>query len=174
MNILFSNKSDMKFLVDAMLGKLSRFLRIFGYDTIYANDLEELYGMNPVPDDRLMQYAKENSRILITKDYVFYKKMKKDCIYLKGEGVYNYLNQLKEILNLNYNFIIEKARCSVCNSALKKVEDKILIKEYVLKETYNNYDDFYQCINPKCNKVFWNGPHILDITNKVKNKLSSN
>ena len=29
----------MKFLVDAMLGKLARFLRIFGYDTIYANDL---------------------------------------------------------------------------------------------------------------------------------------
>ena len=27
----------MKFLADAMLGKLTRFLRIFGFDTIYAN-----------------------------------------------------------------------------------------------------------------------------------------
>ena len=40
----------MKFLVDAMLGKLARFLRIFGYDTVYANDLIDYYDINPVPD----------------------------------------------------------------------------------------------------------------------------
>jgi len=164
----------MKFLVDSMLGKLSRFLRIFGYDTIFANDLEELFGESPVPDEKLKQYAKENDRIVITKDYIFYKKMKGTSIYLKGEGVYNYLNQLKEELNLKYTFSMENARCSVCNSLMEEVKDKKLIKNSVLDETYNNYNEFYQCLNTNCNKVFWNGPHILDITKKVQKKLFSN
>jgi len=173
MNYLFSNKNDPKFLVDSMLGKLARFLRIFGYDTIYANDLEEFFGESPVPDDKLKQFAEENNRIIITKDYIFCKKMKGRSIYLKGEGVYNYLNQLREELQMNYTFLMERARCSVCNSIMERVKDKKLIKNSVLDETYNNYNEFYQCINPNCNKVFWNGPHILDITKKIENKLSS-
>ena len=38
----------MKFLVDSMLGKLARFLRMFGYDTLYANDLVEYFKIDPV------------------------------------------------------------------------------------------------------------------------------
>ena len=47
----------MNFLTDAMLGKLTRFLRIFGYDTIYASDLIDLYCINPVPDEKLSEFA---------------------------------------------------------------------------------------------------------------------
>jgi len=60
----------MKFLVDAMLGKLSRFLRIFGFDTIYANDLIEYYNIDPVPDSSLKEYAQSTDRIVITKDFL--------------------------------------------------------------------------------------------------------
>lgn len=163
--------SDLKFLVDAMLGRLARFLRIFGYDTIYANDLRDYFKMDPIPDNNLKKYAEDNKRIIITKDYFFYAKTRNRSIYLKGEGIYNYLNQLKKALDISYEFDLTKARCSICNSELIRVEDKELIRDNVLKETYKNYDEFYQCINPKCNKVFWNGPHILNITNNLKRKL---
>ena len=167
------NTSDLKFIVDAMLGKLSRFLRIFGYDTIYANDLVEYFKINPVPDEDLKKYAHDTDRIIITKDSQFYNKIKSRGIYLEGEGIYNYLNQLKERLNLTYEFDLKKARCSVCNSVLKKVTEKKSIEKAVLRETYRNYSEFYQCISPKCEKVFWNGPHILDITHKLKKKLNT-
>ena len=94
----------MKFLVDAMFGRLARFLRIFGYDTVYADDLEEIYGIIPVPDEKLAEFALEDNRIIITRDYTFYKKFRDRSIFLEGEGVYNYLNQLKVKLNLEYNF----------------------------------------------------------------------
>ncbi|MFX0047170.1 MAG: DUF5615 family PIN-like protein, partial [Candidatus Hermodarchaeota archaeon] len=94
----------MKFLVDAMLGKLTRFLRIFGYDTLYASDLIELYSTNPVPDKKLNEYAVRTNRIIITKDLPFYNEIKENAILLEGEGVYNYLDQLKHKLNLNYEF----------------------------------------------------------------------
>jgi len=160
----------MKFLVDAMLGKLSRFLRIFGFDTIYANDLIDYYHADPVPDEKLKQYAEKYDRIVITKDLPFYQKMREKAIFLEGKGVYNYLNQLKVKLKLNYNFDIEKARCSICNTILKKVENKNLIKKLVKPETFKNYTEFYQCNNPSCKKVFWHGPHIIDINKKINNE----
>ena len=100
----------MKFLVDAMLGKLARFLRIFGYDTLFANDLVEEFDIDPIPDKQLLDYAKKSNRVIITKDYPFYKQINEKAIYLKGKGVYNYLNQLKINLGLKFQFNIEKAR----------------------------------------------------------------
>ncbi|TFF69198.1 MAG: hypothetical protein EU516_00805 [Promethearchaeota archaeon] len=164
----------MKFLVDAMLGKLVRFLRIFGYDTVYADDLEEFFNMSPVSDDKLKEYAQKENRIIITKDLPFYNKIRFKAVYLKGEGVYNYLNQLKLKLNLEYKFQIHRARCSVCNSVLEKVQDKNSIKEEVPVQTYENYDDFYQCSKPECGKIYWNGPHITDILTKIKKKQKKN
>lgn len=158
----------MKFLVNSMLGKLARFLRIFGFDTVYANDLIDYFKISPVPDEKLIDYAKKNDRIIITKDYPLYKSYLDKGIYLEGEGIYNYLTQLKEKLGLNFDFKIKRARCSICNSLLKKIEDKKHVKDLVLKETFNHYDEFYQCLNTKCKKIYWKGSHIDDIENKLE------
>ncbi|MFX1323581.1 MAG: Mut7-C RNAse domain-containing protein [Promethearchaeota archaeon] len=157
----------MKFLTDSMLGKLARFLRIFGYDTVYANDLIDYFKVDPIPDEKLAKFAQKSGRILITKDYLLFKSQPENSIYLKGVGIYNYLNQLREKLNLHFRFKIENARCSVCNSKLEKVKDKKLVENLILKETYDNYNDFYQCANLKCKKIFWKGSHIEDIENKL-------
>ena len=159
----------MKFLIDAMLGKLARFLRIFGYDTVYANDLIEYYNTNPVPDNNIREYAQLTNRIVITKDFPFYKDIKDYAILLEGKGIYSYLNQLKQKLKIQLHFNIQKARCSTCNSALLEVPNKILIKELVKRKTFLNYNEFFQCANPSCRKVFWNGPHIADIIKKIQN-----
>jgi hypothetical protein len=156
----------MKFLVDAMFGRLARFLRIFGYDTIYADDLEELFKISPVPDDKLADYALENNRIIITRDYSFYKKHRDRSIFLEGEGIYNYLDQLKRSLSLEYNFNMQKARCSICNSNLGKVKDKAKIINEVKPETFKYIEDFYQCTN--CKKVYWKGTHIEKIMERLK------
>jgi len=149
-----------------MYGRLTRLLRIFGYDTVYANDLEEFFNVSPVPDEKLADYALENNRVIITRDYAFYKKYKERSIYLEGEGVYNFLNHLKNILNLEYNFNMQKARCSVCNSGLEKVRDKNKIINEVKPETFKYIEDFYQCT--KCKKVYWKGTHIEKIMERLK------
>lgn len=162
----------MKFLTDAMLGKLTRFLRIFGYDTIYANDLINYYSINPVPDEKLNEFAVQSNRIVITKDLPFYNKIKDNAILLEGEGVYNYLNQLKHHFQLKLEFKIKSARCSVCNSELIRVKNKNSIKELVKHDTFKTYNEFFQCNNSKCQKIFWNGPHITDIINNLKHETN--
>ena len=159
----------MKFLTDAMCGRLTRVLRIFSYDTIYANDLIDLFNINPVPDDKLLKFALKEDRIIITKDYIFHRKARDNSIYLEGEGVYNYLNQLKAKLGLIYDFNIQEARCSVCNSNLKKI-DKELIKEEVKAETFKYHDNFFRCENLKCGKLYWKGSHIDNIMNKLEKR----
>jgi len=156
----------MKFLVDAMCGRLKTFLRIFGYDTVYANDLEGIFKISPVPDDKLAEYALKEDRIIITRDYPFYNKYRDRSIFLEGEGVYNYLNQLKIKLNLEYNFEMQKARCSICNSGLEKVKDKNRIINDVKSQTFKHYNNFYQC--KKCKKVYWKGTHIEKIMERLK------
>ncbi|MFX1379122.1 MAG: Mut7-C RNAse domain-containing protein [Promethearchaeota archaeon] len=157
----------MKFLVNSMLGKLTRFLRIFGYNTVYANDLIKIYNIDPVPDDFLIEYANNENRIIITKDLALYRRYKDKSIFLKGEGLYNYLDQLNKQIGLKFEFNLKRARCSLCNSKLERVEDKISIKKDVLKETYNHFDIFYQCSSIQCKKVYWQGSHIEDIEYKL-------
>jgi len=156
-----------------MLGKLTRFLRIFGFDAVYANDLIDYFKIDPVPDEKLIEFAKQNDRVIITKDYLLYKNNRSKTILLEGEGIYNYLSQLNNN-GLEFIFNIEKARCSMCNSELKKVNEKDLIKDLILEETFNHYNEFFQCINPQCKKVYWKGSHIEDIINKIEDKLELN
>lgn len=170
-----------KFLTDAMLGKLTVLLRIFGYDTVYANDLLGIdlspYDQfpdplpNPIPDDILLAYAKLTDRIVLTKDYPFHRKAKNLSFYLEDNGTYNYLKQLKNKFGLKYSFDMNKARCSSCNSPIKKISDKSSLKQYLQESTFNNYEVFFQCINPNCKKVYWDGPHVKDIKSKLKKHL---
>ncbi|MFX1259743.1 MAG: DUF5615 family PIN-like protein [Promethearchaeota archaeon] len=160
----------MKFLTDSMFGRLTRFLRIFGYDTIYANELEDYFNLKPVPDENLLDFALKDNRIIITKDYRFYKKSINNSVYLEGKGIYNYLNQLKMKLGLTFNFNIKYARCSICNAELEKVENKNLIKEDVQEETFKYHDNFYRCKNSNCKKIYWKGTHIENILNNIHKK----
>jgi len=49
------------------------------------------------------------------------------------------------------------------------MQSKFTIEEFVKCETFKNYNEFFQCTNERCQKVFWNGPHIADIKRKIQN-----
>ena len=153
----------MKFLVDAMLGKLSRLLRIYGFDTIYAEDVEP-----SAPDSMLLEYAIKNDRIIITRDLPFHRISQNNSIYCNQTDAYENLLALGKELNLEFDFSIENARCSACNSPLEKINDKNSIKEQVKPETFHNFKEFYRCTNLKCNKIYWKGSHIDKIIEKLK------
>ena len=156
---------EMKFLTDSMFGKLTRLLRIFGHDTVYAEDI-----MASAPDSELLKHAIENDRIILTRDKPFSEIAKKNSIYLEDIDAYVNLLRLQKEINLPLDFSIINARCSTCNSTLKKVEDKESIKDQIMEETFNSFQEFYTCSNPKCNKIYWRGSHIEKIIDKLKKK----
>ena len=157
--------SEMKFLTDSMFGKLTRLLRIFGHDTVYAEEI-----MKSAPDSELLKYALDNDRIILTRDRPFSEIAKQNSIYLEDIDAYVNLLWLQREMDLTLDFSIKNARCSACNSNLEKIEDRESIRDQIMVETFNNFQDFYMCLNPKCKKIYWRGSHIEKIISKLKNK----
>ncbi len=155
---------ELTFLCDAMVGKLARLLRIFGYNTVYAEEVEP-----SAPDSKLLEFALKTNRIILTRDLPFFKRADQKCIYLEELDPYKNLIHLKDKLGLNLDFSMEKARCSSCNSLLERIPEKEAIIDLVKPETYHSFNEFFSCTNPDCKKIYWKGSHIEKIKSKLYN-----
>ena len=162
----------MKFLVDAMLGNLARWLRLFGYDALYANDLVAP-GKDGLSDTDLAKVAKEQDRRLITRDKEFAKRLP-DAILVPGMDNVENLRLIQHTLRIQLAFHQDLARCTICNGALEKISDKESVQPLVPKKTFMHYDEFWKCSNPRCGKIFWQGSHFEDIRALEKQLLEKN
>lgn len=141
---------DMEFAVDGMLGKLARWLRMLGYDTKYFNNMD---------DDEILKVASEEKRILLTRDYQFFRKASTHgvrAIFVEGRTHAERLAELSRQLNIRLEIDINMSRCPKCNARIRQV-NKEEVKDRVPKLTYNLYDEFWVCL--ECNQVYWKGSH---------------
>jgi uncharacterized protein len=143
------------FLVDAMLGKLTKKLRLLGYDTIYYSNKD---------DDELIQIAKTEKRILITKDVQLAKKCTKkqvENIELIGLDEIEQFIQINERVKLGKLFIKgNNSRCTLCNGVLEITEKKY-VKNSIPEGVLENAEEFWKCKN--CKKIYWEGTHITNL-----------
>ena len=143
------------FIVDAMLGKLAKKLRLLGYDSLYSSSME---------DDELLRIAKNENRILITKDVSLTQKAEKQQIrtiqIAKNDEIEQFL-QINKMANLGKCTVAgSNSRCPVCNGELQSVEKKN-VSEKVPTGVYENMNDFWAC--KKCGKIYWEGTHIKNL-----------
>ncbi len=154
------NSGHMRFIADRMLGKLCTWLRILGYDTVYAADLGTNSDEN---EDRvILSFAARESRILLTRDRVMTRLADREGIryvLVRGDDV---MEQLAEIIRYVPGVNLEPVpmRCSECNGELRKM---VAGEEYVLRaKSYVPADrigemDFWIC--KTCGRVYWRGSH---------------
>lgn len=149
---------EMKFLTDRMLGKLTRWLRISGYDTISIADLE----VEGEEDDFMLKNFRD--RILLTKDKELYRKCVKDgrkAILIKSDSVEG---QMQELMQRGVKFQIVMDRCSLCNTPLRKPSRDEAV-EVILREKLSEdmlKMDLWYC--EKCRKLYWMGGHWKNMT----------
>lgn len=155
----------MKFIVDGMLGKLTRWLRMLGYNVKYSNKLD---------DAQLTIIAKKEHRILLTRDLELYQQATAkgvNALYLNGETEAERLAQLAEKFKIKLEINVETSRCPKCNTRVKPVS-KENVANKVEKTTFAYYNDFWQC--PKCGQIYWQGAHwtrIRKTLEEAKEKL---
>jgi uncharacterized protein with PIN domain len=147
-----------RFLLDGMLGSLSRWLRIGGYDTEYRKDTS---------DDNLIEEAIIEKRILLTRDKVLVKRARKrsvKAIYLENEDDEKELSQLTYELGI----ILDPtyARCPKCNHLVNKVA-KSEVASKVPEGTFNTVNDYCAC--PSCGSIYWRGSHWPRIVETLNN-----
>lgn len=147
----------MRFLIDGMLGSLSRWLRIIGYDSEYRRS---------TIDEDLIKEAQRTGRILLTKDRNLVIRSKKSGIktqYVEGSTNEERLRFLIKTLGLDVN--TTNSRCPICNGCLNKIEKEIVIGK-VPSMTFKNFNIFWLCKN--CGKVYWRGSHWEKISKMLR------
>ncbi|MCS7228421.1 MAG: Mut7-C RNAse domain-containing protein [Candidatus Kryptonium sp.] len=151
----------MKFVADVMLGKLARWLRLIGYDTIYDPNLSA---------KELVKIANEEGRIFITRSRRIAEELGAKNFYIvKSERFKEQLTEIVRELNLDTETNLF-SRCSICNTEIVEVE-KSSVMNLIPEETAKSFDEFYQC--PKCGKIYWDGSHttrILKLLKEIKNE----
>ena len=140
----------MNFLLDGMLGKLARWLRMMGHDVKYSTALGDV---------ELLSVATKEKRVLLTRDLALYQQsVTKDieAYYVEGDTEPERLADLSERFGLPLEIDLEKSRCPKCNTTLATVPNEE-IADNVEKNTLLYYNAFWKC--PNCGAVYWQGAH---------------
>lgn len=139
-----------KFVVDANVGKLARWLRMIGYDTMFINDID---------DDMLVAIGLGEKRVLLTKDtQIMLRRVvtsgKLRALLIKDDDAKTQLRQVVETMKLNRRR--QFTRCLECNEPLvprSKDDVRDLVPPYV----FQTQSQYVQC--PVCNRIYWRGTH---------------
>lgn len=139
--------SPPRFVLDAHLGTLARYLRLLGFDTLYRNDYD---------DAQLADISAREDRVLLTRDRGLLKRRIVERAHFVRPDVPE--RQLKEVVQ---RFALSESarpfrRCSRCNGLLQKV-DKAAIEDRLAPKTRIHYQRFLQCQG--CGRIYWAGSH---------------
>jgi uncharacterized protein with PIN domain len=134
----------MRFICDSTLGKLIKYLRVLGFDTVSISNLDMLNKYKNLADPPLL-FTKRTKTISY-----------QPTIFIQTNRIEE---QIKEIENSIRPYINGKdfmTRCIACNALLgstKKKDIEAQVPEYI----YHHHEEFKVC--PSCKKVYWEGTH---------------
>ncbi len=139
-----------RFIVDTNVGKLARWLRMMGYDTLF---------INPIDDEGLINTALKEKRVLLTKDTQIMRRRvvtsgKLKVLLIEGDDPKDQLRQV--VLTMKLDQERKFTLCLECNEPLvprSKDDVQDLVPPYVFK-TQSHY---FQC--PACHRIYWRGTH---------------
>lgn len=147
-------REEPTFLLDGMLGRLARWLRILGYDAAFEPELG---------DAQLVRRARAEGRILLTRDRGLARRRGVRVLLLEEERLEGQLRQLQRDLGLAWEERVP--RCLLCNEPLQPLprdEAWGLVPPYV----FVHQDHFYLC--PSCERVYWRGTHWDDVEGRLR------
>ena len=154
-----------RFVLDTHLGKLAKYLRMLGFNTLYRNDYD---------DATLAALASQESRILLTRDQGLLKRR----VVMRGYYVRETQprQQLREVLS---RFDLHRAmhpfrRCLSCNGLLGSVP-KAEILDRLEPNTRRYFQDFWRCND--CGRIYWKGSHyqrMVRVLEELRRELVGN
>jgi len=164
-----SRQERMAFLVDVMLEKLGRWLRILGFRAEDPDDTD---------DDAILFQAKSRNLILLTMDEELAKRTKKlgiRSLFLPAK--------MTDITD-QIAFVVKKSRisirnwksrtlCTKCGGPLDVVSSKS-VSDQLPPRVLKRFKDVWRC--KSCGHVYWMGSHwkkIGETITKVKSKIRS-
>jgi uncharacterized protein len=151
---------SVRFLCDAMLGGLAKWLRAAGYNAYYASEGTD------VSDATLTRKALEESRVLLTSDGGFLERKP------VRDGSVGFLkvphlpleDQLRLVVE-HFGLVRRQSRCMECNGELDTVPREAVARR-VPPGVVRDHEAFFLC--QACGRVFWHGSHWQRISDRLE------
>jgi len=144
------------FLVDHMLLRLGRWLRMAGMDVENPGD----------EDDRgLMVRARKGGRTLITRDRGLYQACSKDgqdCLLIRSSRLDG---QLQEMVKAGLHLKHRRVRCTICNGLLVQ-DDSSVESLKASDEQPTDSKAAWRCV--ACGQIYWEGSHWRGIAERFE------
>jgi len=133
------------FFVDKNLGKLTKWLRLLGFDTLSERD---------VPID---QCRYPNERIVATRSRVLFKRCRTGrCLLIRSDHWFEQLRQVIEDIGIDSAAIRPFTRCLHCNDPIESI-DRARIYGKVPDHIWDTHHEFMRC--DRCDRIYWPGSH---------------
>lgn len=136
-----------RFAADRMLGRLARWLRVLGFDTVYRADL---------PGPRLVTLAAREGRIVLTRDARLRDPRRRvRIVRLRSDRFRDQLRELDREVPLG-GVAARPSRCVECNVEVEPLAPADVppsVPEYVRA----TQQSFQRC--PRCRRVYWPATH---------------
>lgn len=135
-----------RFYVDAMLGRLARWLRVLGYDTAFDA---------AVQDADLVRQALFEGRVILTRDRGLPEEWRIDnFLVLEEEDLPAQLKRVIRRFGLDREGLF--SRCVACNGLLLPLQRRDVMSD-VPPRILLKHDRFTRCRD--CRRVYWEGSH---------------
>jgi hypothetical protein len=156
----------MKFLADSSLGRLSKWLRLLGYDTVYwRGEAERSF---------LRIAEKEGRAVLTRRRDVLARQHPGIVLFVENDRVEDQVVEVLGNLDLRPEPKNQFTLCLRCNESLKAAnpeEVRLLVPDYV----FRTQSEFRVC--PVCGGVFWPGTHrerAMKTIDRIQQRKSGN
>jgi uncharacterized protein len=135
---------EKRFVADSMLGKLAKWLRVLGFDTLYAN----------LQHQEQLDAYRDQGYLLLTRHRRWCGQPGVLCLAANDP-----VEQLREVVAavpIERPDLRRLKRCLRCNTLLEQAERRLVVghvPDYVLVTSKM----FYRC--PECRRFYWPGSH---------------
>lgn len=144
-----SNKDDLpRLVVDAMCGRLAKWLRLLGYDAEY---------WRAGADEALMAHAQAEGRLIVTRDGPLAGRRGVAAILIHAEDLDGQIAEVRAALGgMPGRPPTPFTRCPECNGALLPL-DHADARDLVPPYVWHTQQEFRRCA--ACHHVYWKGSH---------------
>lgn len=145
------------FVTDAMLGKLTRWLRLLGVKVFFVD----------ANDDAVIKKAVKEKAVLLTRDETLASKAENyaKTVLFKTNDSFEQLRLVMKRFSLKAKNIPSFALCPKCGGRIKRIA-KAKVEGKVFPRVFRRQKIFWACT--ECGQVYWKGSHWVKITKKLE------
>jgi len=148
----------MTFIIDGMLGRLAKWLKILGFDALFLAD----------DDDKILAVARREGRVLLTRDREFIRRAGRHPALLIDST--RWPDQVLQVLTRFdlYGEARPFTRCLECNVPLESLSHEAAAR-LVPVHVFEKSEAFSVC--PCCGRVYWPGTHHAEMERTIRDLL---